>query len=601
MKKNTVSRFWSLLLALIMVLSLTACGSPAGKETNAPESGAPQNPTTANPTAAPATDAPTETATFDPREICEGVTITIAVAEDVEVPDWDNTHTTLSIEEALGVNIEFEVYSSADFLDKINVMINGGDELPDVIFRCSGSSLDESYLNWAEEGAIIPLNEYYADKNYSANFWAACEAIDTDLYTPMLDAERNVWAAPYFRNTPTNETPKKFWYNRVWAQQLGFEEIVTLDDYYELCKVFVKAGDMNGNGLADEVCMSGYAGSYSWFTCMMNSFVYATDDYYLDVEDGELRFAFTTDEWKEGLKYIKKFFDEGLFTTNILTQDKDTYNSQIKGELPVSLAHWDYYAAHVNSQDVHAQRQVRDMFSYIPALEGPTGLTQTKYEPIIPNVGAVITADCENPDAAFLVLDFLLSEEWGITGRYGQRGVHWDYFDEVQEELLPEGLLLEHLNAPMEGYEPYIICYDGNTYWGKNNPQTAGYMQAGPAITGMHIYFGNATSTYVEEGDEVNALRLKLVSKQYQSILDAHDDKYIPDETIVTLPMTAEESSEASEIYQVLKSYVEESIGAFLTGEWDIDSYWDTYMAELEKIGAEQALEIYQTAYDRTK
>ena len=41
--------------------------------------------------------------------------------------------------------------------------------------------------------------------------------------------------------------------------------------------------------------------------------------------------------------------------------------------------------------------------------------------------------------------------------------------------------------------------------------------------------------------------------------------------------------------------------GAFLSGAWDIDAYWDTYLGELDKIGVEDALAMYQTSFDRTK
>ena len=73
-----------------------------------------------------------------------------------------------------------------------------------------------------------------------------------------------------------------------------------------------------------------------------------------------------------------------------------------------------------------------------------------------------------------------------------------------------------------------------------------------------------------------------------------------PDESVISLPMTAEETVDANEIQGNLDSYITESIGAFLTGEWDIDSYWDTYLTELEKIGVNEALTLYQTSYDRT-
>ena len=48
-----------------------------------------------------------------------------------------------------------------------------------------------------------------------------------------------------------------------------------------------------------------------------------------------------------------------------------------------------------------------------------------------------------------------------------------------------------------------------------------------------------------------------------------------------------------------LKSYVREMYSGFITGEYDIDAYWDTYIAELEKIGISEVRDMYQEAYDR--
>ena len=38
---------------------------------------------------------------------------------------------------------------------------------------------------------------------------------------------------------------------------------------------------------------------------------------------------------------------------------------------------------------------------------------------------------------------------------------------------------------------------------------------------------------------------------------------------------------------------------AFITGEYDIDGYWDTYVDTLKNMKVERLLEIEQAAYDR--
>ena len=73
----------------------------------------------------------------------------------------------------------------------------------------------------------------------------------------------------------------------------------------------------------------------------------------------------------------------------------------------------------------------------------------------------------------------------------------------------------------------------------------------------------------------------------------------IPEEVVSRLVMTTEENEQAGDIQTSLDTYFYEATCDFLVGEKDIDSEWDTYLSELEKIGYPELLKIYQGAYDR--
>ena len=70
-----------------------------------------------------------------------------------------------------------------------------------------------------------------------------------------------------------------------------------------------------------------------------------------------------------------------------------------------------------------------------------------------------------------------------------------------------------------------------------------------------------------------------------------------PAEVFDYYPMTAEQTEAASEIQLTLNNYVKEMTASFLTGKKDIDADWDSFQAELKKIGIDQLQEIYQSAY----
>ena len=50
-----------------------------------------------------------------------------------------------------------------------------------------------------------------------------------------------------------------------------------------------------------------------------------------------------------------------------------------------------------------------------------------------------------------------------------------------------------------------------------------------------------------------------------------------------------------------MEDYVNSSVAAFATGSMSVENDWDSYLAQLNTLGLEELLSIYQTAYDRMK
>jgi len=81
--------------------------------------------------------------------------------------------------------------------------------------------------------------------------------------------------------------------------------------------------------------------------------------------------------------------------------------------------------------------------------------------------------------------------------------------------------------------------------------------------------------------------------KMYQN--EAVHPKYDPS----LLTFTEEESDIVASIQDALLNYRDEFQANVFAGNIDLDKEWDNYLKELDKIGLDEWLAVYQTAFDR--
>jgi len=563
MKRKTVKKLICLTLSISMLAGmLSGCGGKNG------------NGAGANSSALVTEQAEQYKDVTDVKEITNGAKLTIAIPSSARVLDYETNAQTLMIEEKLGVDLEFMVLPSADYDSKLNVMIMGGEELPDIIFSPSG------YANWIEEGVLYDLSAFYDNATFAANINAGVERSGIDLIKYITRPEGGIYCIPHFKEETYTSVQQKLWVYQPWLDALGEEVPTTMEEYYEICKKIV-ANDMNGNSKKDEIGITG-SGLGPWFDCMMSSFVYAHDSNWRLIENGKISFAYTTDEWKEGLKYIRKFFADGLIPRETLSQASDQYKAIYNAATPVlfSFADWNYTGTDLNR---------REEYTVVPSLQGPSGVQYSCNLPVTPSAGAVITTDCDNPLAAFLVCDYMCSEEMSLIQRYGERGVDWDYMEDVTVGS-PDQFV-----STFEGYETRFYPYNMIEFWNSTEAQNKCYRQVGPMILDMNLTAGAGVWIGAEDPTVKKLAELELITAE--AALACYKDQ--PKEVIDYAPMTTDENDDAADIKSALNSYVQEMTCAFLSGEKDIDAEWDAYLKELEVIGYKDYLDMLQKAYDR--
>lgn len=496
--------------------------------------------------------------------------LTVGVPTKASVIDYETNALTLALEEEGNLDLEFVVFTDKEMLEKVNVMIQaGGDDLPDVLLFTT-SPTNSTIYSWAQNGAILPITEYLKDETKSANFTTSMVNSGTDLISLMTMPDGEIYYLPGYARSLGSEYPSKIWIYQPWLDKLGLEKPTDAESLYNVLKAF-KEQDPNGNGKADEIPMIGFTdNNHLLVRAMLSMFVdvgNAAD--WISVKDGKLIASYTTEEYREGLRYLKKLVDEGLFSPLTFTQDEAQFKAILAQEdVVVGMSGKSSLAA---SLDANSIRRVE--YTHVAPLAMADGSVLTPFNPTVPKPCMVITTNCKNPDAAFRFGDLLCSEKYVVWNRWGQKDVDW---------VVP-GEDAVAMYAAL-GYKPYLQ-ETGNIVWG--SPQNQTWQTVGPYVRGYEIPAG-----MVWNGDPKNGEYI---------IATAMPDYFGkgPAEYISTLIYTEEENEIIAEPQATINSYVAEARAQFITGDLDIEADWDAYLNELYNNELAAVLEVMQAAYDR--
>lgn len=131
----------------------------------------------------------------------------------------------------------------------------------------------------------------------------------------------------------------------------------------------------------------------------------------LVLDDGTVSAAFTTPEWRDGLRYMNRLVSEGLLDRESFIQDWNQRMQMVEGETTV------LGMAPAGHPGVFSQLRGEPTKNYraLPPVRGPKGIRQAAYYPPEFRFGVdsrfAITRVAENPVAAFRWVDYMFSED----------------------------------------------------------------------------------------------------------------------------------------------------------------------------------------------
>ena len=497
----------------------------------------------------------------------EKQTIEVMLPDSQYVQDWDTNRQTVMMEEDLNAELVLEVLPSGEYNTKINLMAaSGGEEFKDVIL---GGFSDGMVINLAESDVILPITEYMYNTDIAYYSNEAKERLGWDYYPyiTMLDGE--IYGLPDIVESLGNTNKAKMWVYKPWFDAAGIDikDIHTTEDFKNALLTVVKS-DPNGNGKADEVGLTAKSSSFRWFDFLMNAFVYAGQDNFIYVKDGKLGFAYQTEEWKEGLKYIKELCDLGLIDPLALSQDTTSYKSMLNYTDTIVTAFVETGADYIDAAD---KRRIE--YEAISPLNSKwnDGKPLSSQSLTTPRIDLLISKNATDPETAFRFGDIMMCEKFSVQTRYGEKGVDW--LEPSENDV--------SLYAPL-GYDAYMVSI---LPW--STVQNQHWYCTGPLALSKDVTAGIAWSG--------NPLDHMIRVAEAQAIYEGTG----PEEDIVKLIYTPEEDEIVADGLSSLTDYVEQMSAKFILGKEDIDEGWEAFQSQIKSMNAEGVLECAQTAYDR--
>ncbi len=359
----------------------------------------------------------------------EVVTLTIWNTE-VLTPGVQTTDVARVIEEKLGIKMDI-VQGDAQ---KFSILTAGGD-LPDIIYN----NPDQNNVT-AEQlitsGQVIPLDdliEEYGENiktnfperlNYSKEFLSNGE--NKTYFIPILGYEADA-EHPNISYTIENLGLMTRW--DVY-KAIGCPEIKTTDDYLNVLKQMQDYAQENDLCDGSQVwAISGWNdwGLWPWYVSLLPEMGYVGVQYgVMNVETKEVERLYTSDAFWDCMKFFNKAYNMGILDPEAFTMKNDQFWEKCQnGQVLMAYASWQ--TDYINQ---HLAANVNPEWGYekLPCDGNPYvyGITSTD-APIGSGAeyATAITTNCEHPEKAMQLLDFLSSEEGARLLYSGIEGEHW--------------------------------------------------------------------------------------------------------------------------------------------------------------------------------
>lgn len=438
------------------------------------------------------------------------------------------------------------------YQEAYNIMLASGD-YPDIVNLASGVNLYEGGIDGAiKDGIYIRLNELV--EQYMPNYWALINTNDEtrrQAFTAEgnLKGLMNVWI-PEQHN----------WYGYVvrkdWLEDLGLEIPVTYDDWHEMLTRFKNEKGATAPLLlpSNGMCSAGLGASH------LANGLNTCDSFFTD-EDGKVQWGPVTEGYRKYCEIMHQWYEEGLI-------DQDFYGRNNNFIPETSLTTTGIAGVWLESylEFNNRAKQSGDPNYKVCALPDPVEKEGDKiaiwrHSGMINGPTWYITTACKDPVPFLKALDYLYTDDGYHFAQYGTLN---DTYEIVDGEPRFTAKIYDN---------PEGITRDGCLF---------------------KYTLKGAPTIYVYSKEKI-----QMTDDEYNAP-DVWDTNITDESRIYTsfATMTSEESERYYQLFDDLDTYVKENIVNFITGARPLSEF-DDYVKQCYAMGAQELIDIKQTALDR--
>src|SRR5690625_1654756 len=372
----------------------------------------------------------------------DDISLNIMTSSAPSAPDDPNDKLIYQrLEEETGVHIEWTNYVGDTFGEKRNIALATG-EMPDVILNAALS--DYELLDYAEDGAIIPLNDLIDE--HMPNFQKVLE--EAPEYEAMITApDGNIYSLPWIEELGEGKesihSVDNFpWINVEWLEELGLEMPTTTD---ELKEVLIAFRDNDPAGDGETIPMSFIINDGDRDPGFLFGSFGLGDNYDHTVvnNDGEVILTAADEGYIEAIEFMNELYDEDLIDIEAFEHDWPAYLA--KGQEGRYGLYFTWDKGNITGMN--------DQFELMPPLSGPDGhknVTRTngmgfdRPRVVIPNVNQNLELTAKWLDKMYDPYQSV-QNNWGTYGDEDIQNIfEWDEDEEMLKHLPLEG------TAPLE-------------------------------------------------------------------------------------------------------------------------------------------------------